>query len=51
LDIPCQNHRKPPHKQKDGIKDLPVPVIGLDVVGEGLGLNVRRVVVTVIVVV
>jgi hypothetical protein len=34
-----------------GIKYLPVPVVGLDVVGEGLGLDVRGVVVTVVVVV
>jgi hypothetical protein len=51
LEFPCQNQRGPPRKQKDGYKDLPVPVIGLDVVGESLGLDVGRVVVTVVVVV
>jgi hypothetical protein len=51
LEFPCQNQREPPHKQKDGIIDLAVPVVGLDVVGEGLRLDVGRVVVTVIVVV
>lgn len=41
----------PRRNQKRGIEYLPVPVLGLDVVGEGLGLDVGRVVVTVVVVV
>ena len=51
LDFPCRSQKKPRRNQKHGIEYLPVPVIGLDVVGEGLGLDVGRVVVTVVVVV
>jgi hypothetical protein len=51
LRVSSDNLRKPLRTQKIGIKDLTVPVVGLHVVGEGLGLNVRGVVVTVVVVV
>lgn len=51
LGFPCQTHWKPRRNQKRGIEYLPVPVIGLDVVGEGLDVLLGRVVVTVVVVV
>lgn len=51
LGFPCRTHMKPQRKKKRGIKYLPVPVVGLDVVGKGLDVLLGRVVVTVVVVV
>jgi hypothetical protein len=42
--------RVDPMQANSGIKHLPVPVLRLDVVGEGLGLDVRGVVTMVVVV-
>lgn len=51
LEFPFWCQKKPGGKQEGGITDLPVPVVRLDVVGKSLGLDVGRVVVTVVMVV